>query len=91
MADDPKDQTQVSSAQELLLQAKARAAERIKTLFHQEKEATMNDERAVEQFRILKAAEKKRFDKEKQLEELKRLVWYIAPRPTLERKLQQAA
>jgi hypothetical protein len=91
MADAPKDPTQVSQAQELILLAKTRAAERIKTLFHQEKEANMKEESAVEQFRQLKTVEKKRFDKEKRLEELKRLVWYLAPRPTLEKKLQQAA
>ena len=91
MADDQKEQTQVSPAQELIMQAKARAAERIKTLFHQEKEVHMKDESAVEQFRQLKTTDKKRFDKEKHLEELKKLVWYLAPRPTLEKKLQQAA
>jgi len=51
----------------------------------------MNDERAVERFLKLKSFEKKRFDKEKQLEELKQRVWHIAPRPTLEQKLQQTA
>ncbi len=51
----------------------------------------MNDERAVERFLKLKSLEKKRFNKEKQLEALKQRLWYIAPRPTLEQKLKQTA
>jgi len=71
--------------------AKTRAAQRIKALFHKEKEANMNDERAVETFLKLKSLEKERFEKEKQLEALKQKVWYIAPRPTIEQLLKQAA
>jgi hypothetical protein len=91
MADAQKEQGQAPQEQDPVMLAKIRAAERIKALFHKEKEATMNDERAVERFLKLKSFEKKRFDKEKQLEELKQRVWHIAPRPTLEQKLQQTA
>ena len=91
MADAQKEQGQAPQEQDPVMLAKIRAAERIKALFHKEKEATMNDERAVERFLKLKSFEKERFDKEKHLEELKQRVWHIAPRPTLEQKLQQTA
>ena len=91
MADAQKEQVQAPQEQDPIMLAKIRAAERIKALFHKEKEANMNDERAVERFLKLKSLEKKRFNKEKQLETLKQRLWYIAPRPTLERKLKQAA
>jgi len=51
----------------------------------------MNDERAVETFLKLKSIEKKNFSKDKQIEELKRRMWYIAPRPTQEKLLKEAA
>ncbi len=91
MADAQKEQVQAPQEQDPIMLAKTRAAERIKALFHKEKEANMNDERAVERFLKLKSLEKKRFNKEKQLEALKQRLWYIAPRPTLEQKLKQTA
>lgn len=91
MADAQKEQVQAPQEQDPIMLAKIRAAERIKALFHKEKEANMNDERAVERFQKLKSLEKNRFNKEKQLEELKQRLWHIAPRPTLEQKLKQPA
>ncbi len=91
MADAQKEQVQAPQEQDPVLLAKTRAAQRIKALFHKEKEAKMNDERAVETFLKLKSLEKARFEKEKQLETLKQKVWYIAPRPTIEQMLKQAA
>ena len=91
MADTQTEQTQAPQDQDPIMLAKARAAERIKALFHKEKEADMNNEKAVQRFLKLKSLEKQRFDKSKQLEELKRRVWHIAPRPTLERMLQEAS
>lgn len=91
MADAQTEQVQAPQEQDPIMLAKTRAAERIKALFHKEKEANMNDERAVERFLKLKSLEKKRFNKEKQLEALKQRLWYIAPRPTLEQKLKQTA
>jgi len=70
MADAQKEQVQAPQEQDPIMLAKIRAAERIKALFHKEKEANMNDERAVERFLKLKSLEKKRFNKEKQLETL---------------------
>ncbi len=89
MADAQTEQVQAPQEQDPIMLAKTRAAERIKALFHKEKEANMNDERAVERFLKLKSLEKKRFNKEKQLEALKQRLWYIAPRPTLEQKLKR--
>ena len=91
MADNQKDLAQAPQEQDPIWQAKTRAAQRIKALFHKEKEANMNDQRAVEAFRKAKAIEKEHFDKESQLEKLKYKLWYIAPRPTIEKMLQQAA
>jgi len=91
MADAQKEQVQAPQEQDPVMLAKTRAAQRIKALFHKEKEANMNDERAVETFQKLKSLEKKHFDKEKQLEAMKARVWYIAPRPTIVRMLKQAA
>jgi hypothetical protein len=91
MADAQQEQAQAPQEQDLVLQAKTRAAQRIKALFHKKNEATMNDERAVETFLKLKSIEKKNFSKDKQIEELKRRMWYIAPRPTQEKLLKEAA
>ena len=90
MADASKEQIQAPEQDPVWL-AKTRAAQRIKALFHSEKEANMNDQRAVELFRKLKAAAKKGFDKEKQLKELDYKLWYIAPRSTVVKRLKQAA
>jgi hypothetical protein len=89
MADAQKEQVQAPQEQDPVLQAKTRAAQRIKALFHKEKEATMNDERAVETFLKIKTQEKKGFSKEKQLKAMQDRVWYIAPRPTIEKMLAQ--
>ena len=91
MADVQKENSQAPQKQDLIMLAKARAAERIKALFHKEKEANMSNEKAVERFLKLKSLEKQRFDKAKHLEELKQRLWYIAPRPTLAQKLKQSA
>ncbi len=91
MADAQKEQVQAPQEQNPVMLAKIRAAQRIKALFHKEKEATMNDERAVETFLKLKSREKAQFEKGKQLESLKQKVWYIAPRPTIAQMLKQAA
>ncbi len=91
MADAQKEQVQAPQEQDPVMLAKTRAAQRIKALFHKEKEANMNDERAVETFLKLKSREKTQFEKAKQLEALKQKVWYIAPRPTIEQMLKQAA
>jgi hypothetical protein len=91
MADDQKEIVQAPQEQDPVMLAKVRAAQRIKALFHKEKEANMNDQRAVETFRKLKAIEKGRFDKQQQLGQLKYRLWYIAPRPTIEKMLKQAA
>jgi len=77
--------------QDPIMLAKARAAQRIKALFHQEKEANMNEERAAERFLELKKIEKKSFSKEKQLERLKQNLLYLSPRLTIEKKLQKAS
>jgi hypothetical protein len=90
MADASKEQVQTPEQDPVLL-AKTRAAQRIKALFHSKKEANMNDQRAVEEFLKQKSVEKKSFDKEEQLKKLDYKIWYIAPRPTLERRLKQAA
>ena len=92
MADAQKEQVQTpDEQQDPIMLAKARAAQRVKALYHQEKEANMNEERAVQTFLKLKALEKERFDKEKQLKEMKSRLWYVAPRPTLEKMLKEAA
>ena len=90
MADVAKEHTQTPEQDPIWL-AKTRAAQRIKALFHSEKEATMDDQRAVELFLKRKSLEKQKFNKEKQLQELNYKIWYIAPRSTLEKRLKQAA
>ncbi len=91
MADTQKEQVEAPQEQDPIQLAKTRAAQRIKALFHKENEANMNDERAVETFLKLKSLEKKQFSKEKQLEAMKQKVWHIAPRPTQEKLLKEAA
>ena len=92
MADAQQEQVQTpQEQQDPVLLAKTRAAQRIKALYHQEKEANMNEERAVETFLKQKSQEKERFDKEKQLKEMEFRVWYIAPRPTQVKKLKEVA
>jgi len=90
MADAQKEQVTAPQEQDPIMLAKARAAERIKALFHKKKEVNMNEERAVERFQKLKALEKKQFTKEKQLEKMKERLLYISPRSTIEIKLQKA-
>jgi len=49
----------------------------------------MNDERAVETFVKMKSLEKEPFSKEKQLKAMQDRLWYISPRPTIEKMLTQ--
>jgi len=49
----------------------------------------MNDERAVETFVKMKSLEKEPFSKEKQLKAMQDRLWYISPRPTIEKMLAQ--
>ncbi|RUA18190.1 MAG: hypothetical protein DSY55_00675 [Clostridia bacterium] len=90
MADAQKEQITAPQEQDPIMLAKARAAERIKALFHKEKEANMNEEKAAERFLKLKSVEKKSFSKEKQLERLRQHLLYLSPRPTIEKQLQKA-
>ncbi|HID34288.1 MAG TPA: hypothetical protein EYP25_06920 [Anaerolineae bacterium] len=89
MAEAQKDQAQAPPEENPILLAKKRAAERIKARFHQEERHPMNVEKAHQWFLKEKSLEKKGFSKDKQLELYRQRLFYIAPRPTIEKLLQE--
>ncbi len=89
MAEAQKDQAQAPPEDNPILLAKKRAAERIKARFHHEERHNMNVEKATKWFLKKKALDKQGFSKEKQLEELRRRLFYIAPRSTIVKLVQE--
>lgn len=89
MAEAQKDQAQAPPEENPILLAKKRAAERIKARFHHKERHPMNVEKAKQWFLKEKSLEKKGFSKEKQLQELRHRLFYIAPRPTILKLLQE--
>ena len=89
MAEAQKDQAQAPPDENPILLAKKRAAERIKARFHQEDRHPMNIEKAHQWYEKEKSLEKKVFSKDRQLQEYRRRLYYIAPRPTIEKLLQE--
>jgi len=90
MAEAQKDQAQAPPEENPILLAKKRAAERIKARFHQEGRHNMNVEKAHQWFLKVKSLEKEGFSKEKQLELYRQRLFYIAPRPTILKLLQES-
>ena len=89
MAEAQKDQAQAPPEENPILLAKKKAAERIKARFHQEERHNMNVEKAKQWFLKEKSLEKKGFSKENQLREMEYRLFYISPRPTIEKLLQE--
>ena len=85
MAEAQKDQAQATPEEDPVLAARKRAAERVKARFHHEERRNMNVEKAHQWYLKEKSLEKKHFSKEKRLEEMRRRLFYIAPRPTVEK------
>ncbi len=91
MADAQKESSQAPPQEENpILLAKKRAAERIKARFHQEDRHHMNMEKAHQWYLKQKALEKKHFSKEEQLEAMRKRLFYISPRVTIERLVKEA-